>query len=464
MCYNNYYTINERGYPMSALKKIQLPPKFSQAICKIPDSFFNIISFLLSMVFMLNPLFVLINTRLISGFPYFWDYFNRVTLAVGTVIILLFILRYSLINGKPDAKQFLKNNLPITLFLAFAVLMILTTLLNGSVYIMIHGFSYRKEGLLGYLGYIVYFILMAFNNSDKLKKIWMYTFAGSSAVLALVTIYEQYAMQTYDYAFVFHQYNHYGYYLLMSLATSAALIISSPKTWQKAVFAVHFFVMLLALIVNDTFGCQLAALAGLVFLCVMYSIAKSKFKVVTLIPLAIFIFTFVFAGVTSEKLHTNISNNIFQIGNDTNAIVNGKENADFSTGVSRIILWENGLQYISEEPFKGHGADATLGRMFNDSKSDNDRCHCEYMNYAISFGIPAALIYIAAVAAVYFRGLKHRRKLTEIQLIGMGAAMFYLVSAVIGNSMYYTAPYLFILLGMGYFRETNEAVKEQSAE
>lgn len=449
---------------MTALKKIQLPPKLSQAICKIPDSFFNIISLLLSMIFMLNPFFVFVNTRLISGFPYFWDYFNRVTLAVGTVVILLFVLRYSLINGKPDAKQFLKNNLPITLFLAFAVLMVLTTFLNGSIYVMIHGYHYRKEGLLGYLGYIVYFILMIINNSDKQKKIWTYTFIGSSAVLALVTIYEQYAMQTYDRDFVFHQYNHYGYYLLMSLAASAVLIISSPKAWQKALFAVHFFVMLLALIVNDTFGCQLAALAGLVFLCVMYSIANSKFKAVTLIPLAIFIFAFAFAGLTSEDLHANISSNILQIGNDTNAIVNGKENSDYSTGVARIILWENGIRYISEEPFKGHGADATLGRMFNDSNSDNDRCHCEYMNYAISFGIPAALIYIAAVTAVYFRGLKHRRKLTETQLLGMGAAMFYLISAVIGNSMYYTAPYLFIFLGMGYFRETNRAGKEQPAE
>ncbi|MBQ8786344.1 MAG: O-antigen ligase family protein [Oscillospiraceae bacterium] len=413
---------------------------------------------------MINPLCVLINTRYIPSFPYFWDTINRTTLVVGFVSIVLFVLRYALINNKIDVKEFIKKHVPISFFLYFAILMVVTTMLNGWFYIMIHGFEYRKEGLLGYLGYIVYFIIIAMNSSDKQKKIWLYAFVGTSAVLELITIYEQYVLNTYDMLFVFSQFNHYGYYILMSLAVSAMLIITSPKKWQKALFSVTFFIATLSLVINDTFGCQISALASLIFACVMYSIAKSKLKPVTLIPIALFILTFVFGGVTSERLRTNISSNFFQIQNDTNALANGEESAELSTGVTRIILWKNGLRYIAEEPLKGHGADATLGRMFNDSNGDNERCHCEYMNYAICFGIPAALVYIAAIFTVYLRGLKYRKKLTDTQLIGLGAAMFYLISAVIGNSMYYTTPYLFILLGLGYFTETKAVEANTAAE
>ena len=447
---------------MLDLKKIHVPPKIKNAVCSLPDGLFNAVSFVLILIFMLDPLFMFIRMRCFSWFPCFWDYINRVTLGAGAVLILLFVLRHCFTHGKPDIKQFLKSNLPITLFLGFAVLMIITTALNGNFYIMIHGFSYRKEGLLGYLGYIVCFIIIAMNSSETLKKNWLYIFAGTSAVLELATIYEHYALDFYDTAFVFHHYNHYGYYLLVSLAVSGMLISVSQKIWQKIIFSVTFFIAVLALVINDTFGCQIAALAGLVFACVMYSLAKSKFKAVTLVPIVLFVCTFIFAGATSEKLNTNISNNLFQIQNDAVAISEGKDNAEFSTGVSRLILWENGMKYIAEEPFKGHGADATLGRLFADSNGDAERCHCEYMNYAICFGIPAALIYIAAVFSVYLRGLLARKKLTDINLIGLGAAMFYLISAAIANTMYYTAPFLFILLGMGYFRDTEPEQKPLS--
>lgn len=449
---------------MNELQKVMKSRTLREAVCNIPDSFFNSISFVLAFIFMVNPLLVFLNSRYLLFLPDCMDTINGSTLLVGTISALLFLVRRILTSREFDAKAFAKENLPIVIFLVFAVLMTIATIANGGLHIMLHGSSYRKEGLFGYLGYVVYFIIIAINNSDKKKTIWLYAFVSTSAVLELVTIYEHYALGTYDYSFVFSQYNHYGYYLLMSAAVSTMLIITSPHKWQKAVFSLSFLIAFLALIINDTFGCQIAVLVGIVFVCIMYSVAKSKFRPVTLVPMALFILTLVFAGATSENLHSKINSNFLQIQNDTNALANGTENAEFSTGVSRIVLWENGLQYISEEPLKGHGADATSERMLEDSNQDNDRCHCEYMNYAISFGIPAALAYIAAVAAVYFRGLKHRKKLTETQLIGLGAAMFYLVSAVIGNSMYYTAPYLFILLGMGYFREQNEALTKQSAE
>lgn len=437
---------------MTALKKVMKSKTVKEAVCNVPDSFFDIISSLLMFIFIFNPIFVLIRTRCLSWFPDCWDSINRITLIVGTASIVLFIARFFLLGNKINVRAFLKDNIPITLFLAFALVMILTTLINGHFDITLFGDLYRNEGLFGFLSYIVYFILFIMNNNLSHKKIWMYTFVASSALLELIVIYECYAFGTYDTNFVFRHYNHFGYYLVVAIGVNAMLIITSEKMWQKLLFSVSYFAAVLALIVNDTFGCQLAAVAGLVFICIMYSIAKSRFKAITLVPLVLLIFTYALAFVTSERMSNLISDNALQIVNDIHAIFYGREEAEFSTGVSRMILWGLGIDYICEKPFIGHGADVTGRHMFIVS-GDSDRCHCEYMNYAISFGIPAMLLYISAVFSVYLRGLRARKKLTDLNLIGLGAAMFYLVSAVVGNTMYYTAPFLFILLGMGYFRE-----------
>lgn len=437
---------------MTALKKVMESKTVKEAVCNVPDGFFNFMSSFLIFAFMLNPLLIMIRKQFLPFVPDSSNSINRITLMIGTALLALFIARHLLLGRKLNVKSFVKSNLPVTLFLAFGAVMIVTTLINGHFDITLFGDAYREEGLFGFLSYIVYFVLVIMNNSPNHKKAWIYTFVASSAIISAAVLYECYAHGTHTIDFIFSHYNHLGYYLVTAFGVSAMLVLASEKIWQKLLFSVSCFITVLALIANDTFGCQLAAVAGVVFICAMYSIAKSRFKAVGLVPAAILIAAVVFGYATSERMNGLISANILQTANDSQAIVHGREEAEFSTGVSRMILWEMGMDYILEKPITGHGADVT-GEEMQTLTNDSDRCHCEYMNYAISFGIPAVLLYIAAVFAVYLRGLLAKKKLTDINLIGLGAAMFYLVSAVVGNTMYYTAPFLFILLGMGYFSE-----------
>ena len=55
--------------------------------------------------------------------------------------------------------------------------------------------------------------------------------------------------------------------------------------------------------------------------------------------------------------------------------------------------------------------------------------------------------------------LKKKKQLTDMNYAGLCVAFAYLASALVGNTMYYTAPFLFIALGMGYVknREMNAA-------
>ena len=439
---------------MNSFQKVLKSKTVREALENIPYSFFDIASFAAMMYFIINPLieFILYLThnQIFSG----WKVANRAVLLIGLIVLMIYVAVKKENEYKIDLNSFLKNNIHIALLMLFALLMIISTLVNGVNSLSLFGYYYRGEGLFGYLSYIVYFLLMCINKNDKYKKIWINTFIGTAAVIELYYVSAYLINGTYDISFVFSHFNHYGYYLLMVLAVSSMWFIISSSKAEKAASLASVVLSTAALVVCDTLGCIVAAIMGFVMICIIMPIAKGKFSVKYIIPPLLFVLTFILLSVTSESLKTKSESNYSQLINDTKA-VSGSDEAEYSTGTTRIVLWQHGLQYILEKPVFGHSADAT-GERLETETNDTDRCHCEYMNYAISFGIPAAVVYFAAMLSIYLRGLKHKKQLTDMNLLGLCSALFYLFSAAIGNTMYYTAPFLFILAGFGYYTEKNK--------
>ena len=83
--------------------------------------------------------------------------------------------------------------------------------------------------------------------------------------------------------------------------------------------------------------------------------------------------------------------------------------------------------------------------------------HNDFLQYAVFFGIPAALVYICGVFSVFLNGLKNRLHLDNYALAGFVGAFAYLVSSAVGVSMHYTTPYMFILLGIAFIRKAEKA-------
>ena len=79
----------------------------------------------------------------------------------------------------------------------------------------------------------------------------------------------------------------------------------------------------------------------------------------------------------------------------------------------------------------------------------SDRPHNEFLQYSAFFGIPATVFYVAGILAIYLKALKNKYKLDIYAKASLITAFAYLVSSLFGNTMYYTTPYLFILLGIG---------------
>lgn len=65
-----------------------------------------------------------------------------------------------------------------------------------------------------------------------------------------------------------------------------------------------------------------------------------------------------------------------------------------------------------------------------------------------TFGIPEGVLYILGCIGVFLRNVK--RELKPVSFVCLTAAFTYLVSDCFGVTLYNTAPFLFIFLGLGY--------------
>lgn len=439
---------------MNSIKKFMKSKTPAEAIDNISFNAFNIAAFVLMLLFICMPVCKLVyDITLVDIFPVPWSKYNLYVLAIGLIFLILYVIKILRMKKYRSVGEIFSRNRAFALFGIFIILMIISTAVNGFTHLGLFSTPYRREGLFGYMSYFVYFSLAYISCNRKLIRAFFCIFTGSASVLAIFPMtdffskFDRFSIGGTTY--LFYQHNHYGYYLLMSMITTAMLFITEKKLPLKILFIIEFAIAVFGLLINDTFGCQIAAIVALIFIVLVYSLHKCKFKLITLIPIAVYVLTMLFSCMISDGIKKSVINNYYQLINDTDALKNGLDEAERSTGVARIILWENTLDYISEKPFLGFAAEGTGDRL-HAATNDNDRCHCEYLQYAVNYGIPAAIIYIAGIMTVYLRGLIRRKQLSEFNLIGLCVGFAYLVSAVVGNSMFYTAPFLFIMLGFGY--------------
>ena len=421
-------------------------------------SFLEWTAFVLLALFTVNPLVWLITGGKSWAYLYIHEY-NRKVLLLGALILLVYFLKLRIDEKISPIRELLKKHIAMTLILTFGGLMIITTLLNGVPEWSIEGDYFCGEGLKGYLSYIIYFFLVAIMLSEKRKRLLSYVFLISSAVVGGAIFVDYIFFESArDYAtrggMILSNSNHLGYYLLMSIMFFGMLFVVESKKILKLVYLCAFMFMTSVLIMNDTWGCQLALFMGIIFTVIVYSVGKGKFQPRVLVLLVAMLLTFVLAYFSNDRLRENIDTNVVQQIQDMFAFVDDDKLDDETSGTIRIILWKYTWAYTLERPFIGHGADVTVDRLMVDA--GNGRCHNDFLQYAVSFGIPATLVYIAAIFMVYLRGLKKKVHLTEMNYVGLCVAFTYLASSLVGNSMYYTAPFLFIALGMGYVRERKE--------
>ena len=299
--------------------------------------------------------------------------------------------------------------------------------------------SHRLDGYFSYLIYASIYIGVRTLKNEKIR-LWIIR------ALSLATTFLCFDFILNDsITSIFFNQNHFAYLLTITTMLLGGLFIYERKLYLKILYTILFSINLYTLIYIDTFGSYLAVLFGVIFaLILMITSKKEKYFIVSsAIVIALFILISIIVDSQSNILRKNF--NIF--GSDLEKIATNAEDVD-DAGSYRIRLWKHSLKYIKEKPLFGYGPEGTYYTWIFEDDMGYDRPHNEYIQTALFMGIPAAILYLTGLFMLFIYCIKNRKQLPSYAIISGTAVFAYCISAFFGNSMYYTTPYYFMMLGM----------------
>ena len=441
-------------------------------VSEISEACSDVFACLTGVIFCLLPVSVFVylqatgSWKLLSTYPVIATVFNGFAVLSGIIGAAMYLYN----SRKIPFKTFISDNIPVLFFTALCLWMLISTVVNGFTQNALKGGEYRNESLFLFLSYfLIYYFCSSVIKKEKFKKAPVYIILTSSwaaGILSLVHRYIRPLVSMEEIAsgrvsFVFHQFNHYGYFITLAIALSAAVFVMCKDVKQKAFAGLTFCFNSVVLTINGTFGCFIAVCTALVFLIVVDGILEKRFSVTSLAPLVLFLIISYITGRFFNSFFTDLAGLLEDV-----KMIFGKSNAEIHSGAligsdsaqnvrtagdagtGRWSLWTSTVQYIKERPLFGWGIEG-IGKRLEEETDYSDRPHNEYLQYAAFFGIPAAALYVSGVLSVYIKALRRRANLDRTSAACLVAAFGYLVSAFFGNTMYYTAPFFFILLGIG---------------
>jgi O-antigen ligase len=356
-------------------------------------------------------------------------------------------------NIRLTDKNFIKRQIPNILLLLMLLWSFISAMFAQNLHISFFGDLYRKEGFLTYLAYAGLYLSVFILKNDKYRQILMILFSNIAAVLSLLTIIQAFGVQIPGFekngtlSAIFYNSNHFAYYLTMASACAACFFFTAQNKKKNIFYLILQIIIYSALIFNNTFGCYLAVLFGLLSLIIIFSIVKRKFFKKAVLPVIIFILLSVIINIIFQ----NVGKNFLTLSRDITKIFLNDDAG--SAGNWRWVLWTDALNFIKEKPVFGYGPDS-LGEPYAKLGINLDRPHNEYIQFAASLGIPALILYLSALFLIFKKAYKNRNNISLNNLIALCVVFTYLMSAFFGNTMFNTSPYFFIFLAMSSGMET----------
>ena len=427
---------------------------FKNVISNIPEQFYSKGAFCILMMYILSLPLVLLHVT------FFWNNLIGIFLFTCGTIAQLFVILYLIsrfVRGEVSFQSLFSLNTWDLLLLALLVWSTISAFLADDLELALMGTFYRSEGLTMYFNYAAIYICGKLVKDTKQRNILLISFCISISLLA-ITVYLQTipgildslgkigtnlagnGLNTAHRSAIFLNRNHFAYMLTLCLLGFAGYAVYAKRN-VRIVSLLLFSFNLWALMINDTFGCYLAVLIGLLLLGILsYFIHPKLIKRVMILLL-------VFLGITiaCEFMGIGSVSKDFDIMMDSNPDQTQEQTLD--SGHLRLILWNKAIECIFERPVFGYGPEG-LYYIYTNGGFENNRPHNEYLQMAAFHGIPALCMYLGSLLSLFIYCIKNLKKIPK-ELIIMGGMIFsYCISAFLGNTMYYTMPYFYLFLGI----------------
>lgn len=397
--------------------------------------------------------------------------FDYITIAVGIIFLIyegtqgnLNIALKDFFNrnrtgkagkNQKDAKTGTRTSITVNgwielFFGLFLLCVIISTCINGLDSNATFGLPVRYIGIFNVFAFfIIYMKVSEYIQADLLRNVILISYLLLADLIALSALWNKYigeipAYQNKDgVSAIFAQFNHYGYFIGMAVMIGIGYFVYGEEKKLAIAGAVSALLNLIALALNNTLGAQLAVgicAVGMTVMTVIFDRGNRRVLYKMLGTMAFFVLCVIGAFAVFSSVRTSA----MSFASDLGAILSG--HATGSEGTGRLALWKEGAEYVRQKPVFGHGCESITMEM--KEKTGSGDVHSEPLTYAIYYGIPAVLFYLAGIVMVAVQYFKGRKALPMTCRIAFLGACVYFLSSFVGVAMFYTAPFFFVFMGM----------------
>lgn len=378
------------------------------------------------------------------------------------LIILLIIKRKELKFDKTDK-----------VLLIYFLLACLSTIFSIYVKASIIGTWGRFEGILMIAVYVL--LYYSAKNFFKYYSAYFKILFFVATIIAIYSVCQYYDFMPIHKFFDIYYLDYYpsgtmgnpnflGSFITIFLPITMAIYLITNKKF----FMVSSLILFASLICTLTRSAWLAfgiySLIGAVF---VFKSKKKEYFIRTGILLLCFIIIFVGINLidTNNRLAKRSSDSI----KEATEIVTEGINEDM--GSSRIFIWRLCLENVFKYPLFGCGVDCVnhvirkeqpleLLRYMETYNAYIDKAHNEYLQIAVTMGIPALVCYLTFIALILKDKIKNIFK-SKISFIFVISIIGYLVQAFFNISVIQVAPLFWILLGVSDNTNFINSLKEK---
>ena len=343
--------------------------------------------------------------------------------------------------------------------LAYAGLIVLSSLFALSPKLAIFGSTSRYDGVITFAGYLAAYSL---GRQMRLKPGLLLGITLSGLIISGYAILQFFQL---DPAFLklypsswnglafgtMGNPNFLGSYLTLIVPLAMYFYLQRSRWYGLVMYGVIYF----ALLATRTRGAWIGAMAGFLIMVWLYyrqagDKAVARRRILILIILSIVLF-----GLFVIATNGAIWHKILALFSDIHTVLTDPDEAD-TAGTNRFYVWGKTIRLIKQRPLLGVGVEnmslAMKQNFYDQIVADWgryrnwDKAHNEYLNIALASGIPSLIAYLGFVGLVMKKGWR-KLKRDPLWLPLFAAAAGYLVQATFNIQMVMVYYFFMALLG-----------------
>lgn len=379
-------------------------------------------------------------------------------------VLVLFILDIAFyvmmfINYKKIGK-FVDNDITNKFLLVYVVLLIVSLFFTDNLNFSVFGRPDRSEGIITFFIYMTLFLIGRYSkiSDDEFFTAVIFT----AVIVSIYGILQYHGFDPFPRNYRTLNYgksafstmgnpNFLGSYLVLIIPVTVYLYIIK----KKKIGLLSYSVLLYCLLCTRTRGAWLGTMLSATCFLILHIISDKKFKCYLKRYFVIILISIIILLLFNLLSDGGLVNRFLSILFDANEFLSGGDKSDY-TGSHRGFIWKRVIELIKSKPLTGYGIE-NLGETFIKYYRNDmiefwgeiryvDKTHNDFLNIAVTTGVPSMIVYLSFVFSVINKGVKNLQN--NMGLLLLPSVLGYLAAIFFNISVTSVAYVYWVFLGM----------------